>query len=124
MNGWTEALSIIGTIVLMIGVFAAAYFVSKYVGKHYKPRYGASKNITVIDSTAVGKDRSILLVKVGEKVFLIGSTPNELTYLSELSAEQFASDSDTEQALPNDFISTFRNVIKSKFKRPDDGEEN
>ena len=124
MNGWSEALSIIGTIVLMIGVFAAAYFVSKYVGKRYKPNYGLSKNITVIDSTAVGKDRLLLLVKVGEKAFFIGSIPNEFTFLSELNADQFTADSHTDQALQNDFISTFRNVIKSKFKRPDDGEEN
>lgn len=124
MNGWSEALSIIGTIVLMIAVFAAAYFVSKYVGKHYRPNYGSSKNITVLESTVIGKDRSLLLVKVGEKAFLIGSTPNEFTFLSELSFDQFASDSETEQALPNDFITTFRSVIKSKLKRPDNGEEN
>lgn len=124
MNGWSEVLSIIGTIVLMIGVFVAAYFVSKYVGKHYKPKYGSSKNITVLDSTVISKDRSLLLVKVGEKAFFIGSTPNEFTFLSELSAEQFATDSETEQALPNDFLTTFRNVIKSKLKRPDNGEEN
>ncbi len=108
----------------MIAVFAAAYFVSKYVGKHYKPNYGLSKNITVIDSTVIGKDRSLLLVKVGEKAFFIGSTSNEFTLLSELDAEQFVSASETEQASPNDFITTFRNVIKSKLKRPDDGEEN
>ena len=124
MNGWAEVLQVIGTIVLMIAVFAAAYLVSKYVGKHYKPHYGFSKNISIIDSTAVGKDRSLLLVKVGEKAFLIGSTPHELTFLSELSADQFTAESDTEQALPKDFISTFRGVLKSRLKRPDNGEEN
>ncbi|MFB0920044.1 MAG: flagellar biosynthetic protein FliO, partial [Oscillospiraceae bacterium] len=113
-----------GTIVLMIAVFAAAYFVSKYVGKHYKPNYGLSKNITVIDSTVISKDRSLLLVKVGEKALLIGSTPNEFTFLSEFSAEQFAADSQVEQAPPKDFITTFRSVIKSKLIRPDNGDEN
>ena len=108
----------------MIAVFVAAYFVSKYVGKHYKPNYGYSKNITVIDSTAIGKDRSLLLVKVGEKTLLIGSTPNEITFLSEYSAEQFTADSQTQQAPPKDFITTFRGVIKSKLTRPDNGEEN
>ncbi len=108
----------------MIAVFAAAYYVSKYVGKHYKPNYGLSKNITVIDSTVIGKDRSLLLVKVGEKVFLIGSTPNEFTLLSEFEAGQFADLSEANIPVQNDFISTFRDVIKGKFKKPDDGEQN
>ena len=124
MNGWSEALSVIGTIVLMIAVFVAAYFVSKYVGKHYKPNYGFSKNISVIDSTAIGKDRSLLLVKVGEKNLLIGSTPNEITLLSEFPAEQFTADSQAGQAPPKDFLTTFRSVIKSKLTRSDNGEEN
>ncbi|MEA4896424.1 MAG: flagellar biosynthetic protein FliO [Oscillospiraceae bacterium] len=124
MEGWTEVLSIIGTLVLMAAVFAAAYFVSKYVGKHYKPSFGLSKNISVIDSAVVGKDRSLLLVKVGEKALLIGSTPNEFTLLSELEAGQFEAASETEQAPQKDFITTFRSVVKSKLKRTDDGEEN
>ena len=122
MDGWSEVLSIIGTIVLMIAVFAAAYYVSKYVGKHYKPNYGLSKNITVIDSTSIGKDKSLLLVKVQEKAFLIGSTTNEFTLLSEFDAEQFAVNSGTEEVPQKDFISTFRDVIKGKMKKPDDGE--
>jgi len=124
LNDWSEPLSIIGTIILMIAVFAAAYYVSKYVAKHYKPNYGFSKNITVIDSTLISKDRSLLLVKVGGKTLLIGSTPNEFTLLSELDAEQFAASFETAQAPQNDFISTFRNVLKGIIKKPDDGEGN
>lgn len=120
----SETLSIIGTIVLMIVVFVAAYFVSKYVGKHYKPNYGISKHITVIDSTVIGKDRSLLVVKVGERAFLIGSAPNEFTMLSEIDAQQFAEDSENKNPAQKDFISTFRDVIKGMKKKPDDGEEN
>ena len=123
MNDWSEILSIIGTIVLMIAVFAAAYFVSKYVGKRYKDNYGVSKHITVIESTIIGKDRSLLVVKAGEKAFLIGSTPNEFTLLSELDAQQFAADSEALAPAQKDFISTFREVIKNKLKKSDDGEE-
>lgn len=124
MNGWSEVLSVIGTIVLMIAVFVAAYFVSKYVGKHYKPHYGYSKHITVIDSTVIGKDRSLLIVKVGEKAFLIGSTPNEFTLLSEVDSGQFEGDSEIREPQQKEFISIFRDVIKSKIKKPDNGEEN
>ena len=108
----------------MIAVFAAAYFVSKYVGKHYKTNYGVSKHITVIESAIIGKDRSLLIVKAGEKAFLIGSTPNEFTLLSELDAQQFAADSEASGSAQKDFISTFRDVIKSRIKKSDDGEEN
>lgn len=116
MNGYPEILSIVGTIVLMIAVFAAAFFVSKYIGKHFKPYSGSSGRICIIENVPVGKDRSLLIVKTGGKVFLIGSTPNEFTMLSELDIEQFAADSKIEEPLPKDFISTFRDVLKSKLK--------
>ena len=122
MNDLTEILSVAGTIVLMIAVFVAAYFVSKYVAKHYKPNYSSSKNIHIIDNTPVGKDRSLLIVKAGGKVFLVGSTPNELTLLSELDAEQLSSMSDA-QSPQSDFLTTFRSVLKGKLNKPDDGEK-
>ena len=123
-NSWSEVFSIIGTIVLMIAVFAAAYFVSKYVGKRYKSNYGSSKHITVIDSTIIGKDRSLLIVKAGEQAFLIGSAPNEFTLISEIDAQQFAVDPEIKEPAQKDFVSTFRDVIKSRIKKSDDGEEN
>ncbi len=106
----------------MIAVFAAAYFVSKYVGKRYKSNYGFSKHISVIVSTIIGKDRSLLIVKAGGKAFLIGSTPNEFTLLSELDAQQIAADSEIPEPTQKDFVSTFRDVIKSRIKKSDDGE--
>ena len=124
MNGdLKEIISMIGTIVLMIGVFVAAYYVSKFVGKNYKPRYGFSRKVTVIDSTNIGKDRSLLVVKAAGKVLLIGSTAHEFTLLSELDAEQFTDTPETPEPLKKDFVSTFRDVLKSKIRKPGEGEE-
>ena len=124
MGGWQEVLSVAGTIVLMIAVFAAAYFVSKYVGRHYRPKYGSSKNITVMESTVIGKDRTLLLVKAGDKHLLVGATPNEFTTLCELDAEQLRFETAVYETTQTDFVSTFRDVLKGKFKKPDDGEQN
>ena len=123
MPDWKEIISMIVTVVLMIGVFVAAYYVSKFVGKHYKPRYGFSKVVTVIDSTTIGKDRSLLLVKAAGKVLLVGSTAHEFTLLSELDAEQFTDITEAPEPLKKDFISTFRDVLKSKIRKPGEGEE-
>lgn len=104
----------------MLAVFVGAYYVSKFVGKRYQPRYGLSRNITVLDSAAVGKDRSLLIVKVGEKAFLIGSAPQAFTLLSELDAQQLAAASAEAPPPQKDFLSVFRGVIKGR--RPGDGE--
>jgi flagellar biogenesis protein FliO len=120
MNDWAEVLSIIGTVVLMLAVFVGAYYVSKYVGKHYQPGHGFSKNITVLDSANVGKDRALLIVRVGEKAFLIGSAPQAFTLLSELDAEQFAAVSAEAPPSQKDFLSVFRGVIKGR--KPGDGD--
>lgn len=114
MNGFPEILSIIGTVVLMFAVFAAAYCASKLMGKHYQPHFGGSKHIAVIDRAIVGKDSALLLVRAGEKVFLIGSTPGRLTLLNEMHIGQFTNDSPQKEPVPMDFISSLRNVIKGK----------
>ncbi len=119
MNDWTEVFSIIGTVVLMLAVFVGAYYVSKYVGRHYRPGQGFSKSISVVDSATIGKDRSLMIVRVGERAFLIGSAPQAFTLLSELDAEQFAAVS-AETVPQKDFLSVFRGVIKGR--KPGDGE--
>lgn len=115
-----EVLSMAGTLVLMLAVFAGAYFVSKFVAKKYSPQAGASKNLSIIESLLVGKDKSLLVVRAAERVFLIGSTSREFTFLSELNSEEFPI-SREKKPQNKDFRSTLRDVI-SRSGRSGEGE--
>ncbi|NLH00813.1 MAG: flagellar biosynthetic protein FliO [Clostridiales bacterium] len=121
MNG-SEILSMIGTVILMIAVFAGAYYVSKFVGKHYQPRYGDSRNMSVIESQSLGKDKALLIVKTAGKAFLIGSTPHEFTLISELDPDTLTEDSEYKPE-KKDFSAILRNALTGKDKKRVEGEE-
>ncbi len=109
-----EVLSMVGTLLLMIAVFVGSYYVSKLVGKRYSLHdSGASKKLKVIESTPVGKDSAIMVIKAGERVYLIGTTPRELTFLSELDAESFP-DTPGNEIPRQSFGSILRSAISGK----------
>jgi len=116
-----EIMSMIGTIVLMVAVFVGAYYVSKYVGKHYQPRTGSSSNISIIESKTLGKDRSLLVVKSAGKAFLIGATPREIALISELDAEKLVPPA-AEKPVTRDFSAMFRSALSAKGRK-DEGED-
>lgn len=105
-----EILPMAGTLVLMLAVFAGAYFVSKLVGKKYGALPGRAKNLSVIDSLSVGKDKSLLVIKAADKVFLLGSTERQLTMLCELDPKDFP-EPEGEKPGARDFCATLRDVI-------------
>ena len=47
----------------MVAIFVGAFYFTRYFGKHYRTRYGAAKNISVLESQAVGKDGALLIMK-------------------------------------------------------------
>ena len=118
-----EIFSAIGTVLLMIAVFVGAYYVSKLVGRGYlvQSKSSAGRHLSVLESTPVGKDSAVVVIKAGERVFLIGTTPRELTFLSELDAESFPDA--PEQTVPKQsFLSVLKSVTPGKKNGSGEGE--
>lgn len=119
--GWKEVLSVIGTLALMIAVFAGAYYFSKYFGRRYGTRSSPAKNLSILEGQNVGKDGALLIVKVAGRAFLIGATPREFTFLSELDMEMLEEPDDPD-ATKKDFSTAFKSAMKSFGKKQDEGE--
>jgi flagellar protein FliO/FliZ len=67
-------------------ILAAAYFVTRYISRKSFNR-GMNKNLKIVETAALGIDKSLLLVKVGEQYLLLGSTQKNITLLSEIDPE-------------------------------------
>ncbi len=67
-------------------ILAAAYFVTSYISRKSFNR-GMNKNLKIVETAALGIDKSLLLVKVGEQYLLLGSTQKNITLLSEIDPE-------------------------------------
>jgi len=122
MGSFKEIASMVGTIILMIAVFAGAYYVSKFVGKRYQPRNGVTRNISVLESQNVGKDKALLIVKAANRVFLIGTASHEFTLISELNPEDLIEVPEG-NSMKKDFSAVLRSALLGKEKKQNEGED-
>ena len=74
-----------GTLLVIIVILYLAYIATKYVGKGvgFRQYLGSSRHITMIDQVVLGQGMSVAVVKVSERVFLLGVTSNQIYLLAE-----------------------------------------
>ena len=112
----------IGTIVLMLAVFVGAYYFSKFFAKQYQPKMGGKvKNIEIIERMAVGKDQSLALVKVSDRVFLLAFTAQSVTKIEEMDASLFPVNKDIEKTGEQNFMSIFTDAYNNLLNKKDEG---
>ena len=111
----------IGTIVLMLAVFVGAYYFSKFLSKKYQPKYGDAKNIEVIERMTVGKDQSLALVKVSDRVFLLAFTAQSVTKIEEMDASLFPENTVVQNAGENNFMTFFTDAYNNLLNKKNEG---
>ncbi len=82
LEGLFTALS---TLLVIIVILYLAYIATKYVGKSagFRRYAGNSGYITMIDQMVLGQGMSVAVVKVSERIFLLGVTSNQISLLAE-----------------------------------------
>ena len=120
-QGLLTVLQGIGTLVLMLAVFVGAYYFSKFLSKKYQPKYGDAKNIEVIERMTVGKDQSLALVKVSDRVFLLAFTAQSVTKIEEMDASLFPVNKDIEKTGEQNFMSIFTDAYNNLLNKKDEG---
>ncbi|WP_300380717.1 flagellar biosynthetic protein FliO [Clostridium sp.] len=71
-------------------IFLLMYLLTKLSGNKLD-KINENKYITVIERTNISKDTSILLLKVGEKGYIISANNNNVGKLQEISKEEMTS---------------------------------
>lgn len=112
----------IGTIVLMLAVFVGAYYFSKFFAKQYQPKMaGKLKNIEIIERMAVGKDQSLALVRVSDKVFLLAFTAQSVTKIEEMDASLFPENTVVQNTGENNFMTFFTDAYNNLLNKKNEG---
>lgn len=90
----------VGTMIVVLVILYLTYLFTKTVGRGMGGR-NQSSYIKLLDQLMIAQDRSIAVVKIGNRCFLIGIASSEITYLTELQEEDLVdltlSSSDTEK---------------------------
>lgn len=115
--GFSTFGSILGAIIFVILIFAAAYYVTKLVGKGYMGMGAAAKEMRVIDKLSLGHDRFLLIVRIGEKNLLLGVTPQHIETLTELDGQELPDLSDPQGN--TDFFTLFKDRLQKRTDHHD-----
>lgn len=92
MEYWSQALSVLGLLAVVLLVLVSAYFFTRWAGKNLGGgligALGGSGRMEVLDRATLSRDQSLLVVRAGERYLLLGCTPTGLTLLTELTREE------------------------------------
>lgn len=107
--------NLLQVIPLLLGFFAVlfiAYLATKFLGPKMS-HMGASKHIRIIDRVFLGNDKSICIIQVGKRFFLIGVTNHHIGDISEIAEADLVP---LTVQRDNTFNSLFESYIK-KFRQ-------
>lgn len=116
-------LSLLGGLFLFVLVLVLAWYCSKWLGGRFGFT-GAGNAIQVLERVMVGPDRSLLVVRAGEEVLLLGVTPQHIERLGELDPALYPEREAPEAAKASDFSAALQSAIKGWIPGKKQGNEN
>jgi flagellar protein FliO/FliZ len=117
---------LVWTLVCVVVILGLAWWVTKYVvagGKSGCRRTGkGTEHLTVLSRLTLGKEQQLVMVRAGDRYFLIGVTAGQMTTLAEFTQQEAESwrSQQTEQTgnqTPPSFGEALRTVIQQKVRR-------
>ena len=80
-------LPLVWLLICVVLILGLAFFFTKYVvGRNLQGTFiGAQRGmLQILAQLPLGRDRHVILIRMGDRYFLLGSTANEITLLSEI----------------------------------------
>ena len=88
-----DLLSLLGILLVLLLVLGGCWLFTRWAGTGLSGRLGvppAQRQMKILERMPVGKDQALLAVQVGERYFLLGSSPSGCSLLCELTEEEGA----------------------------------
>ncbi|MCI8608136.1 MAG: flagellar biosynthetic protein FliO [Firmicutes bacterium] len=85
-----KILSLIGILLLMVAILVAAWAFTRWAGRSLGAAgsFGGSKRLQILDRISLDRNQSILVVRAGDRYFLVSSGGSGASLLAELSYEE------------------------------------
>ncbi len=108
---WTFLLAIVGAVL----VIYLSYVFSKYMAKGMN-KLGSAKYIDVIDRMILGQDKSLAIIQIGEKYYLISMTNSNISMMKEILPEDLMEINNLEEKISTSkSIKGFRDLLKENI---------
>ncbi len=110
-NSFTGILSLLGIVAFLGVLMYFAYKFSKHMSKRSSAKSLYGNYIEIVERVVIGQDRLLYIIRLKERVLLIGVTSNQITKLEELDPGDYPQKRSEEQARPESFSSLFRDMM-------------
>lgn len=112
MNFWDyiQAIVIIGAVIL------ASYYVTRLVAKTGGGAYRRGTGIRQVASLPLGKDKSVVIVEIGETAYILGMTQQHVELLDKRPKDELDLKKE-EQELPPSFMSSFKDELNKRLHK-------
>lgn len=110
--------STVGLFLLAVLIPAAAYFATKYIARKAR---GTTKGpgIEILERMYLSRDKYILIVKVGEKGYILGVTNQNITALGMLSEQEMSAYNEQPKPASNAGGGGFAQTLKNFMNAPE-----
>lgn len=106
-------LSLLGGLLLFALVLLLAWLCTRWLGGYYRARGTQGGTVRVLERTVIGPDRTLMVVRCGERVWLLGVTPQNITPIGELSPDAYPEDGAPEILQgPMEFSAALQDAVK------------
>ncbi len=111
--------------ICVILIMGLAYLFTRYVaGRGIPGAFGGARRgmMNILAQMPLGRDRQVILVQVGERFFLLGNTPTEITTLAEITPEEISAWREKERQMgeegqPKSFTQSLQEILKQRGGR-------
>ena len=122
MPGGNTWLSLLWMVVCVVVILVLAYWFTRYVAARGFPGvqgFQESEQFKVLARLALGREQSLVLIRAGERYFLLGVTPTNVSNLAELTREDAEGwlRAQEQRPSPPSFREAARKVIEQRRQR-------
>lgn len=92
---WTTFFYVVVMVAVLVGAYLTTKFISGKSGKLLK-----SRHIHVLDRLALGKDKNVVLIEVGDQTLLVGVTNQSINNLGQIDGQTLKAAKEQERVKP------------------------
>lgn len=107
-----DFISLLMMLVVIAAILYLSYIVSRKLGSGMM-QAGGARNIKVIERAYLDREKSVVIIRVGDKEYLLGVSPENVCLLEELEEGQISYEEAEEQ--PEMPTAQFASIIKSRL---------
>ena len=112
-----DFLKILPLILGFLAILFLAYLVTRYMGsKVYN--LGTTKYMRVLEKVFLGNDKSLCIIQIGQRIFVVGVTNHQISIISEINETDLVSLTDHKESSFNSLLERYIKKPQQKNKDP------